>query len=205
MAREWRVDYEKFAQNTLETAQKTINSMDYPALEAAATLILWAKARGNRLHLSGIGKPAHIAEYAASLLSSTGTPAYFLHGTEAAHGSCGQLVPGDVVIFISNSGETAEMKATVAAVRNNGCQVVGISGNAASWLAVHSEVHLLAHVDQEGGPLNRAPRASILAELLVLQALSVLLQSQAQVSPAQYIKWHPGGSLGQLRQGEAEA
>ena len=57
----------------------------------------------------------------ASLFSSTGTPAYFLHGTEAVHGSCGQLVPGDVVIFISNSGETAEMKATVSAVKNNGC------------------------------------------------------------------------------------
>ena len=80
-----------------------------------------------------------MAGYAASLFSSTGTPAYFLHGTEAVHGSCGQLVPGDVVIFISNSGETAEMKATVSAVKNNGCAVIGVSGNASSWLAQQSE------------------------------------------------------------------
>ena len=143
-----------------------------------------------------------MAGYAASLFSSTGTPAYFLHGTEAVHGSCGQLVPGDVVIFISNSGETAEMKATVSAVKNNGCAVIGVSGNASSWLAQQSEAHLLAHADAEGGPLDRAPRASILAETLVLQALSVLLQSEAKVTPQQYVKWHPGGSLGHLRENE---
>ncbi len=169
---------------------------------SAAELILQARQLGNRLHISGIGKPAHLAGYAASLLSSTGTPTYFLHGTEAVHGSCGQLVPGDIVIFISNSGETAEMKATVLAAKNNGCKVIGVSGNAESWLAKQSEVHLLAAVEKEGGPLNRAPRASILAEIIVLQALSVLLQSEAQVTPAQYVKWHPGGSLGKLREDE---
>lgn len=79
-----------------------------------------AQKRGNRVHITGIGKPGHVSEYGASLLSSTGTPTYFLHGTEAVHGSCGQLVPGDVVIAISNSGETAELKATVTAIRNNG-------------------------------------------------------------------------------------
>lgn len=94
------------------------------------------------------------------------------------------------------------MKATVSAVKNNGCAVIGVSGNASSWLAQQSEVHLLAHADAEGGPLDRAPRASILAETLVLQALSVLLQSEAKVTPQQYVKWHPGGSLGHLRENE---
>ena len=196
MERTWKADYEKFARTARENVAATLDNMDYPALERAAELILAAKAEGKRLHISGIGKPAHLAGYAASLFSSTGTPAYFLHGTEAVHGSCGQLVPGDVVIFISNSGETAEMKATVSAVKNNGCAVIGVSGNASSWLAQQSEVHLLAHADAEGGPLDRAPRASILAETLVLQALSVLLQSEAKVTPQQYVKWHPGGSLG---------
>ena len=195
MERTWKADYEKFARTARENVAATLDNMDYPALERAAELILAAKAAGKRLHISGIGKPAHLAGYAASLFSSTGTPAYFLHGTEAVHGSCGQLVPGDVVIFISNSGETAEMKATVSAVKNNGCAVIGVSGNASSWLAQQSEVHLLAHADAEGGPLDRAPRASILAETLVLQALSVLLQSEAKVTPQQYVKWHPGGSL----------
>ena len=77
-----------------------------------------------------------------------------------------------------------------------------MSGNASSWLAQQSEAHLLAHADAEGGPLDRAPRASILAETLVLQALSVLLQSEAKVTPQQYVKWHPGGSLGHLRENE---
>ena len=193
-------------QTFLTTAQAefdaALKALDLDALNRAADMICRAKVQGNRLHVTGIGKPGHIASYLASLFSSTGTPAYFLHGTEAVHGSCGQLVPGDVVIFISNSGETAEMKATVSAVKNNGCAVIGVSGNASSWLAQQSEVHLLAHADAEGGPLDRAPRASILAETLVLQALSVLLQSEAKVTPQQYVKWHPGGSLGHLRENE---
>lgn len=199
---QWKKDYEHFCASVNHQLPVLIDRMDSDALAQAARLISDAKRSGHRLHISGIGKPAHLAGYFASLFSSTGTPAYFLHGTEAVHGSCGQLVPGDIVIFISNSGETAEMKATVTAVRNNGCKVIGISGNAASWLAGQSEVHLLAHAEQEGGPLNRAPRASIVAELLVLQALSVLLQSDAAVTPTQYVKWHPGGSLGHLRENE---
>lgn len=202
MEQKWQQDYERFANSAAKTVEKTFTDMNQTALEAAAKLILEAKAAGNRLHISGIGKPAHIAGYMASLMSSTGTPTYFLHGTEAVHGSCGQLVAGDVVIFISNSGQTAEMRATVLAVKNNGCKVIGVSGNGDSWLAQHCDIHLLAAIEEEGGPLNRAPRDSILAETLVLQALSVLLQSEAGVSPQQYVKWHPGGSLGKLREGE---
>ena len=120
--------------------------------------------------MTGIGKCSHVSTYAASLLSSTGNPAYYLHGTEAVHGSCGQLAAGDVVIAISNSGETGELKATVLAVQNNGCKVIGVSGNPDSWLARESDAFLFAGVKAEGGPLNRAPRASVLAELLTLQA-----------------------------------
>lgn len=202
MKEQWQRDYDKFASAAVKTVADTFEAMDRRALERAAGMILESKEKGNRLHISGIGKPAHIAGYLASLISSTGTPAYFLHGTEAVHGSCGQLVHGDVVIFISNSGETAEMRATVLAVKNNGCKVIGVSGNPNSWLARESDVHLLAAIEQEGGPMNRAPRDSILAETLVLQALSVLLQSEAAVTPQQYVKWHPGGSLGKLREGE---
>ena len=118
----WKLDYENYAANTKKVVEKTLSDMDYAALEAAAKLILEAKKAGNRLHVSGIGKPAHIAGYIASLISSTGTPTYFLHGTEAVHGSCGQLTAGDVVIFISNSGETAEMRSTVLAVKKNDCK-----------------------------------------------------------------------------------
>lgn len=179
-----------------------IDQIDQEALSQAADLISRAQAAGNRVHISGIGKPAHIAGYVASLMSSTGTPTYFLHGTEAVHGSCGQLTAGDVVIFISNSGETAEMRATVLAVKNNGCHLIGVTGNNESWLAKQSEVHLFAGVREEGGPLNRAPRMSIMEELLILQTLSVILQARVDVTPQMYVKWHPGGKLGELRENE---
>ena len=184
-------------------AAKTLSSGNEEAIGMAAALIQQAEKAGGRVHVSGIGKPGHLAGYVASLLSSTGTPAYFLHGTEAVHGSCGQLRQGDVVIFISNSGETAEMKATVLAVKNNGCHVIGVSGNEESWLAKESAVHLLAAVDCEGGPLNRAPRNSILAETLVLQELSVVLQADRAITPQESVQRHPGGALGKLREGEA--
>ena len=189
--------------NTVKTDLTAyIEQMDMSEIEAAANLIIEAGKSGNRLHVSGIGKPGHIAGYISSLISSTGNPTYFLHGTEAVHGSCGQLTEGDVVIFISNSGETSEMKSTVLAIKNNGCKVIGVSGNPNSWLAKESEVHLYAGVPKEGGPMNRAPRMSILAETLVLQTLSVYLQSYVDISPQDYVKRHPGGALGQLREGE---
>ena len=170
--------------------------------QAPAHLILDPQAKGNRFHITGIGKPGHVSTYMASLFSSTGNPCYFLHGTEAVHGSCGQLVAGDVVICISNSGETGELKVTVQAIKNNGCKVIGVSGNPDSWLAHESDAFLFAGIGQEGGPLNRAPRNSILAELLTLQALSVALQVENGWTPEQYVRCHPGGKLGQLREDE---
>jgi len=170
--------------------------------EAAAALIIDSQASGGRIHVTGIGKCSHVATYVASLLSSTGNPAYYLHGTEAVHGSCGQLTQGDVVIAISNSGETAELKATVLAVKNNGCKTIGVSGNADSWLAKNTDAFLFAGVKAEGGPMNRAPRNSVLAELLTLQALSVALQANKNWDPVRYVRCHPGGALGQIRDNE---
>ncbi len=178
---------------------KTLQGSSY---EKAAEIILDAEKSGSRVHITGIGKPSHVANYMASLLSSTGTPTYFLHGTEAVHGSCGQLVPGDVVICISNSGETAELKSTVTAIKNNDCKVIAVSGNSDSWLAQKGDAFLYAGVSQEGGPLNRAPRASILAEMFVLQGLSIILQTTRGLTPKEYVKWHPGGTLGSLRENE---
>lgn len=183
--------------------QAFLHQLNPDCYESAVALIDQTRARGGRIHVTGIGKPSHVSGYVSSLLSSTGTPTYFLHGTEAVHGSCGQLVAGDTVIAISNSGETAELKATVTAIQNNGCSVIGVTGNPGSWLARHSDIHLFAGVAEEGGPMNRAPRNSILAEILTLQALSVALQSECGQTPAEYVRCHPGGSLGQLRAGEA--
>lgn len=188
----------------LATAQKELSSfagkLNADTYEEAAAMILEAQSRGNRLHVTGIGKPGHVSAYTASLLSSTGNPCYFLHGTEAVHGSCGQLVAGDVVIAISNSGETAELKATVAAIRNNGCKLIAVTGNPESWLGKFCDACLYAGVGEEGGPLNRAPRLSIVAELLTLQALSVALQAERGWDAQQYVRCHPGGKLGRLRE-----
>lgn len=179
-----------------------INGLTPDQYEAAAALIKESQAGGGRIHVTGIGKCSHVATYIASLLSSTGNPAYYLHGTEAVHGSCGQLVAGDVVIAISNSGETSELKSTVLAVKNNGCKTIGVSGKAESWLAKNTDVFLFAGVNNEGGPLNRAPRASVLAEMLTLQTLSVALQAERDWDPISYVRCHPGGALGQLRENE---
>lgn len=173
-----------------------IDSIDAEALIAARELILHAEQNHNRVHVTGIGKPGHVAGYAASLLSSTGTPTYELHGTEAVHGSAGQVLSGDVVIAISNSGETTELKATVETLKSNGAKLIALTGKADSWLAKQGDVTLLAGVNQEGDAMNKPPRASILAEMVMLQSLSILLQNAKNLTPQQYVKWHPGGSLG---------
>lgn len=191
-----------FSDAIREAMDAALPTLEESTFLPAAQLIWDAQAKGNRLHVTGIGKPAHIAGYIASLISSTGTPTYFLHGTEAVHGSCGQLAEGDVVICISNSGETAELKATAMAIRNNGCKIIAVTGNPDSWLAQFADAHLCAAVNNEGGPLNRAPRASILVETLVLQGLSVVLQERRNITPQEYVLRHPGGSLGQLRDHE---
>lgn len=200
--KESREALQSFLQLTKQEFNAFAETITPESYEKAVALILNAEKDGKRLHMTGIGKPSHVAAYLASLLSSTGTPTYFLHGTEAVHGSCGQLVEGDVVLCISNSGETAELKATVTAVKNNGCKVIAVTGNPRSWLAQQGDACLFAGVGQEGGPLNRAPRASILAEILVLQGLSVLLQTARGLTPKEYVLRHPGGMLGTLRGNE---
>ena len=183
----WDEDYKEAVSQFLNSVDRELNAFLHARkaeeYEPAVQLIINAQNKGNRLHITGIGKPGHVSTYMASLFSSTGNPCYFLHGTEAVHGSCGQLVAGDVVICISNSGETGELKATFEAVKNNGCKVIGVSGHPESWLARESDVFLFAGVNEEGGPLNRAPRNSILAEILTLQALSVALQARRDCTP----------------------
>lgn len=195
---------ENFVQNSGKEFENTLQTLDRNALEKAADIIMESEKQGGRVHVTGIGKPAHVAGYIASLLSSTGTSAYELHGTEAVHGSSGQVKPGDVVIAISNSGETQELKATVETLRMNGAHLISCTGKKESWLAEHSEVCLPAHADQEGDDLNKPPRASILAEVFVLQSLSIVLQGRKGLDSKQYVKWHPGGSLGKSIREEQE-
>ena len=194
---------QEFLSIAKESVDKYVAGIDFAALSAAKQLILDAEAKGNRLHVTGIGKPGHVSGYAASLFSSTGTPTYELHGTECVHGSAGQTRPGDAVIAISNSGETGELKSTVTCLKGVGVHIIALTGNPDSWLAKEAEVALIAGVDQEGDSMNKPPRASILAEIIELQCLSILLQNEFGLDPKQYVKWHPGGALGaSIREGK---
>lgn len=192
--------YEKAVGIFLEVAIEELDKMraritpDYFA--RVADLIQRVESRGGRVHVTGVGKPEYVSGYISALLSSTGTPAYFLHGTECVHGSAGQVAPGDVVIVISNSGETMEMKSTVTALKRNGAVIIGVSGRADSWLAREADEFLYAGVEREGSPLNFEPRASILAEIYVLAALSIELQARKGITRAHYNAWHPGGMIG---------
>lgn len=186
-----------------EQVNAFIGGIDYDSITAAKRLIQESEANGGRLHVTGIGKPGHVSGYAASLFSSTGTPTYELHGTECVHGSAGQVKPGDVVIAISNSGNTSELKATVSCLKGNGVKIISLTGNPDSWLAEQGDVTLIAGVKEEGDPMNKPPRASIIVEILMLQSLSILLQEDFGLNPQQYVKWHPGGSLGaSIREGK---
>jgi sugar/nucleoside kinase (ribokinase family)/D-arabinose 5-phosphate isomerase GutQ len=175
--------------------------LDPAAFAAAIAIVEASRAQGGRVHVTGIGKPEHVAHYAASLFSSTGTPATFLHATEAVHGSAGQLLPGDVVIAISNSGRTQELLATIETVKKLGARLIAVTGGLASPLAEAAEVVLDAGVAREGGGLGLAPRASVAAEILVLAALSAALEEACGFSRGEYHARHPGGSLGEKSRG----
>lgn len=167
------------------------------SFDAAVALVREVEQAGGRVHVTGVGKPEHLAHYAASLLSSTGTPATFLHATEAVHGSAGQLVAGDLVIAISNSGETQELRATLAVARELGARVLAVTGAGQSWLASEADLWLDSGVAREGGGLGFAPRASAAAGLLVLAALSAGLEQARGFSREEYHRRHPAGKLGE--------
>ncbi len=186
----------KFLDIALEELARLRAKIGADYFQRVADLINQVESRGGRVHVTGIGKPHYVSGYVSALFSSVGTPAYFLDGTECVHGSAGQVAPGDVVIVISNSGETAEMKAAVTALKRNGAFIVGVSGAPKSWLACQSDEFLFAGVEREGSPLNFEPRASILAEIYVLAALSIELQARKGITRAHYHAWHPGGIIG---------
>jgi arabinose-5-phosphate isomerase len=160
---------------------------------AAVSLIL---ERRGRVVVSGIGKSGHIARKIASTLSSTGTPAYFLHPAEANHGDLGMIESGDVFIAISHSGESEELLTILPLVRRRGAKLIALTGRAASSLAREADVLLDAGVAQEACPHNLAPTASTTAALALGDALAVALLDARGFSADDFARSHPGGSLG---------
>ncbi len=151
---------------------------------------------GGRVVVSGIGKSGHIARKIASTMASTGTPAFFVHPAEASHGDIGMITRDDVMLALSNSGESAELLTIVPAIRRQGAKLIAITGNGDSTLARECDVHLDAHVDQEACPLGLAPTASTTAALALGDALSVALLDARGFNADDFARSHPGGSLG---------
>ncbi len=159
----------------------------------AVDLILHCRGR---LIVSGIGKSGHIARKIASTMSSTGTPAYFVHPAEASHGDLGMITRDDVLLALSNSGESQELLFILPIVKRLGGRVISITGNADSTLAREADIHLDAGVAQEACPLNLAPTASTTAALALGDALAVALLDARGFGADDFARSHPGGTLG---------
>lgn len=149
-----------------------------------------------RVIVSGVGKTGHIGRKIAATLASTGTPSYFVHASEAAHGDLGMITNDDVLVAISNSGRSDELLTIVPLVKRQGGKVISITGDPSSPLARESDVNLDASVSEEACPLNLAPTASTTAALALGDALAVALLDARGFSPTDFARSHPGGSLG---------
>ncbi len=165
-----------------------------------------------RVVVMGMGKSGHVGRKIAATLASTGTPAMFVHPAEASHGDLGMVIPGDVVLAISNSGESDELAALLPALRRLGVTFVAMTGRGESTLALHADIVLNSGVDEEACPLNLAPTASTTAQMALGDALAVALLDARGFKPEDFARSHPGGSLGRkllmhvhdlMRSGEA--
>jgi arabinose-5-phosphate isomerase len=191
------------AGNALELAREVLE------IEAAAINGLIAKLDQNfqravelilhcrgRVTVSGMGKSGHIARKIASTMSSTGTPAYFVHPAEASHGDLGMVTRDDVFIALSNSGESAELLAIVPLIKRQGAKLIALTGKPGSSLAQEADAHLYAGAKKEACPLNLAPTASTTAALALGDALAIAVMQAKGFSRDEFARSHPGGALG---------
>lgn len=161
--------------------------------EKAIGILLQCKGR---VVVSGIGKSAIIAQKIVATLNSTGTPALFLHAADAIHGDLGMVQQEDVVLIISKSGESPEIKVLVPLIKNFGNPLIGMVGNTASYLARRSDFVLNTTVAQEACPNNLAPTTSTTAQMVMGDAIAICLMEQRGFRMEDFAKLHPGGTLG---------
>ena len=189
----------KLARETLDIEADAVRALALrlgDAFIAAHKLLFEASEKKGRVVVTGMGKSGHIGGKIASTLASTGTPAFFMHPGEASHGDLGMITRDDVVIAISNSGETDEILKILPQLKRRGTPVIAITGRANSTLATAAAVHLDAAVDKEACPLNLAPTASTTATLALGDALAVTLLDARGFGEEDYAMHHPGGALG---------
>ncbi len=153
-------------------------------------------ACSGRVVVTGMGKSGHVARKTAATLASAGTPAFFLHPGEASHGDLGMITPADVVVALSNSGETEEILTILPLIKRMGAPLVAMTGNAGSRLAREADVHIDVGVAQEACPLGLAPTASTTAALAMGDAIAIALLEARGFGPEDFARSHPGGRLG---------
>ena len=175
-----------------EALQALADSID-GEFERAVRMILASKGR---VIVTGMGKSGLIGQKIASTMASTGTPAFFLHPAEALHGDLGMIIKGDVVIAISNSGETEEVVRILPIVRRIGAELIAMTGRSDSTLAKSGDIHLNIAIKEEACPLGLAPTASTTATLAMGDALAVALLVERGFKAEDFALFHPGGALG---------
>ena len=189
---------------TLQQLGRAVIELEAEALSALVPRLNEDFARACRLILdspgrvvvTGMGKSGHIGGKIAATLASTGTPAFFVHPGEAQHGDLGMIQPQDVVIAISNSGETGEILTILPIIKRMGAKLIALTGNPKSSLAQQADAHLDAGVAKEACPLNLAPTSSTTAALALGDALAVALLKTRNFTPEDFARSHPGGKLG---------
>jgi len=149
-----------------------------------------------RVVVMGMGKSGHIGRKIAATLASTGTPAFFVHPAEASHGDLGMVTRDDVVLALSNSGESEELSAILPMIKRQGIVLIAITGNTHSTLAEHAHMVLISEVKREACPMNLAPTASTTAQLALGDALAVSVLDARGFKATDFARSHPGGSLG---------
>ena len=161
--------------------------------DRAVDLVLGCRGR---VVVTGMGKSGIVGQKLSATLASTGTPSHFLNPSEAVHGDLGRIVRGDVVVALSNSGETEEIVRLLELIRRIGATLIGLSGNPRSTLARHADAHILVTVDTEACPLDLVPTASTTAMLAMGDALAVSCYDKRGFTAADFARYHPGGRLG---------
>ena len=184
------------ARQTLAIEAEAVLNMQLRLGEAFIHTVQAVLSVRGRVVVMGMGKSGHIGRKIAATLASTGTPAFFVHPAEASHGDLGMVTRDDLVIALSNSGESDELSAILPIIKRQGMVLVAITGNTQSTLAQHATYVLDSSVDKEACPLNLAPTASTTAQLALGDALAVAILDARGFKADDFARSHPGGSLG---------
>ncbi|HQY12246.1 MAG TPA: KpsF/GutQ family sugar-phosphate isomerase, partial [Ferruginibacter sp.] len=186
----------RVALGTIETETNAVNGLkEFINADFVKAAEQVARSKG-RLIVSGIGKSAIIAQKIVATLNSTGTPSVFMHAADAIHGDLGMIQADDIVLLISKSGDSPEIKVLAPLVKNFGNTLIGMVGNMQSYLAQHSDIVLNSTVEQEACPNNLAPTSSTTAQMVMGDALAVCLMELKGFGSGDFAKYHPGGTLG---------